>query len=77
MYCLLTNVIEEVDLLLLCEERSTNTVYRSISPSLKETVIDTLVIRIKRGAVYCSHLIVETALLIEEVEELAVCFASP
>lgn len=74
----LTNIIEEVDLLLLCEECSTNTMHRCIAPSLKEMTNDRLALHtitktIRRGP----YLIVETTLLIKEVEELAVCFASP
>lgn len=34
----LTDVVEEMDLFLLCEEGGANAVYRSISPSLLDTI---------------------------------------
>ena len=62
-----------MDLVLLGEEGRANAVYGRISPSLRKV---TQPDRSARSMIE-TYLVVESALLVEEVEELGVRFASP
>ena len=63
-----------MDLLFLGEESRANAVYGRISPSLRKQSISTPRCS---AASAISHLVVEAALLVEEVEELGVSLAPP
>ena len=63
-----------MDLLFLGEESRANAVYGRISPSLRKPSVS--MIRCSTTSA-SSHLVVEAALLVEEVEELGVSLAPP
>ena len=63
-----------MDLLFLGEESCTNAVYGRISPSLRKPSVS--MPRCSTASA-TSHLVVEAALLVEEVEELGVSLAPP
>ena len=69
-----TDIVEEMNLLLLGKECCANTVNGRISPSLRKPSVS--MIRCSTTSA-SSHLVVEAALLVEEVEELGVSLTPP
>ena len=70
---LISNVLEEVNLVLALEESSGNTVNYGVSPTLKKSLSHTGI----KTTRWDAHLVVEPSRGVEVVKELRVRFASP
>jgi len=70
----ITDILEEVNLVLFCEQGSPNRMYRCVTPSLWNRIRELLYLR---RIFELQYFVVKTALAFKELEVLHVGFTSP